>query len=135
MPSLDLSPLRRVVGRLREGLLRYQAESHDEQLRDGLIQRFEFTYELSHRMLKRVLVQGSASPEQFDDMSFADLIRTGNQQGLVVGTWPDWRLYRELRGRTSHTYADNVALMVVQKIPNFLREAEQLLTRLEQKVE
>jgi hypothetical protein len=35
------------VRRLREGLARYRREPTDEQLRDGLIQRFEFTYALS----------------------------------------------------------------------------------------
>ena len=45
--ALDTTPLRNAVTRLREGLARYQREPHDEQLRDGLIQRFEFTYEKS----------------------------------------------------------------------------------------
>ena len=48
--ALDISPLVNAVARLREGLERHRREPQDEQLRDGLIQRFEFTYELSHRM-------------------------------------------------------------------------------------
>ena len=51
--ALDISPLVNAVARLREGLERHRREPQDEQLRDGLIQRFEFTYELSHRMLWR----------------------------------------------------------------------------------
>ena len=46
--ALDLSPLVNVIDRLREGLTRYQQDTSDTQIRDGLIQRFEFTYELSH---------------------------------------------------------------------------------------
>ena len=30
-------------------------------------------------------------------MSFADLIRSGNEQGLLLGTWPDWKRYRDMR--------------------------------------
>lgn len=41
--TLDPSPLARAVARLREGLERYQRTPADEQIRDGLIQRFEFT--------------------------------------------------------------------------------------------
>jgi len=40
---LDAAPLRNSVQRLREGLARHQAEPAGEQLRDGLIQRFEYT--------------------------------------------------------------------------------------------
>ena len=51
--SLDVTSLGNAVRRLREGLERHKREPTDEQLRDGLIQRFEFTYELTHKMLKR----------------------------------------------------------------------------------
>lgn len=71
------------VARLREGLARHLRESADEQLRDGLIQRFEFTYELCHRTLRRFIRQTAASPEEVDRMAFQDLIRTANQQGLL----------------------------------------------------
>jgi len=40
---LDISPLVNAVERLREGLERHRREPDDDQLRDGLIQRFEFT--------------------------------------------------------------------------------------------
>jgi nucleotidyltransferase substrate binding protein (TIGR01987 family) len=122
------------VDRLREGLDRYQRDISDTQIRDGLIQRFEFTYELSHKMLKRYLEATSASPDQYDAMPFADLIRSGNEQGLLLGDWPRWRIYREMRSRTSHTYDEKVALAVVAGIPDFLEEAahlrEQLRARL-----
>ena len=59
----------------RQGATRYKPESTDEQLRDGLIQRFEFTYELSHKMLRRYLKETAASPEEIDRIPFADLIR------------------------------------------------------------
>jgi hypothetical protein len=39
--NLDPSALENAVQRLREGLARCEAEPNDEQLRDGLIQRFE----------------------------------------------------------------------------------------------
>jgi hypothetical protein len=51
----DITLLGNAVRRLREGLARSEQEPGDEQVRDGLIQRFEFTYELSHRTLRRYL--------------------------------------------------------------------------------
>lgn len=132
--SLDISSLESAITRLKEGLERYQRDTSDTQIRDGLIQRFEFTYELSHKMLKRYLESASATPELYDDMPFADLIRSGNEQGLLLGDWPTWRGYREMRGKSSHTYAEKVALEVVAVIPAFLEEAiylrDKLRTRL-----
>lgn len=99
-------------------------------MRDGLIQRFEFTYELSHRLLRRYLRGVAASPEAFDQMPFQDLIRSANQQGLLVGDWPAWRRYRDMRARSSHTYAAEVAMQVVEGIPGFLAEAQHLRNEL-----
>lgn len=129
--ALNLAPLQNAVARLREGMVRYRQDVTDTQIRDGLIQRFEFTYEVSHKMLKRFLAATSANPGEFDEMPFADLIRTGNQRGLLRGDWPVWRSYREMRSKTSHTYDENVALDVVAGLDDFLAEAEHLLARLE----
>jgi len=87
--SVDFRTLRlrlsRRVQRLREGLARYEREPKDEQICDGLIQRFEFTYELTHKMLRRYLRESAPSPEEIERMPFADLVRTGNAQGLLRG--------------------------------------------------
>lgn len=128
--ALDLSPLVSATARLREGLARHRAEPADEQLRDGLIQRFEYTYELCHRFLRRFIRQTAASPDEVDRMAFQDLIRTANQQGLLLGDWPAWHRYRDLRARTSHTYRAETAEQVAAAIPPFLAEAEYLRDQL-----
>lgn len=128
--ALDLSPLANAVNRLDEGFARYQTDTTDTQIRDGLIQRFEFTYEISHKMLKRYMEMASATPEQFDGMPFQDLIRSGNEQGLLLSDWPRWRTFRDMRSKTSHTYDEAKALEVVAEIPAFLREAKFLLGQL-----
>ena len=56
--SLDLTPLTKAIARLSEGLERLGREAGDTQLRDGLIQRFEFTYDLAHKMIRRALERG-----------------------------------------------------------------------------
>jgi nucleotidyltransferase substrate binding protein (TIGR01987 family) len=101
--ALEISPLVNAVARLREGLERHRREPHDEQLRDGLIQRFQFTYELSRRLLRRYLRMVAASPDSYDQMPFQDLLRTGNERGLLRSDWPAWRRYRDMRASTSHT--------------------------------
>lgn len=128
---LDFSSLANAVARLGEGLVRYQADISDAQIRDGLIQRFEFTYDLAHKLLRRALEEASANPEEIDRMSFPTLIRTAHEQGLLAGDWTAWRTWREMRNITSHTYDEAKALQVAEGIPAFLDEARTLLGRLE----
>lgn len=135
MNKLDITPLLNAIKRLDEGFKRYQQDISDIQIRDGLIQRFEFTYELSHKMLKRYLEATAANPEEFDTMTFQDLIRTGNEKGLLLGDWTDWRRYRDMRSRTSHTYDEETALQVVAGIPAFLAEAAFLVQSLQKQLE
>ena len=130
---LDPTPLANAIQRLREGLRRHEQDTTDEQIRDGLIQRFEFTYELAHRTLKRRLKETAASPDEIEALAFADLIRAGAARGLLRGDWPTWRRFRDLRARTSHTYDAKAALPVVAAIPEFLTEADHLLAALSRK--
>ena len=74
--ELSIEPLEKAIAALEVALDRY-AEEPDDLIRDACIQRFEFTYELSHKMLKRFLEATSANPEAFDGMTFQDLIRAG----------------------------------------------------------
>ncbi len=129
--QLNIEPLINAIHRLEEGQARYQKDESDIQIRDGLVQRFEFTYELSHKILKRYLELNSANPAEFDQMIFADLIRTGNEQGLLVGDWMVWKKFREMRSATSHAYDEAIALKVVSGIPDFLEEVKFLLHQLE----
>lgn len=92
MEKLDITSLKNAVIRLDEGILRYQSDITDLQIRDGLIQCFEFTYELNHKMLKRYLELISPNPMEFDAMTFQDLIRSGNEKGLLPGDRADWKV-------------------------------------------
>lgn len=134
MGSLNLQSLSNAITRLDEGWQRYQQDISDTQIRDGLIQRFEFTYEISHKTLKRYLEYTSANPAEFDQMTFQNLIRTANEQGLLLGDWADWKQYRDMRSRTSHTYDEATALAVVQGIEKFLAEAVFLQSTLQSKL-
>ena len=131
--TLDLSVLTNALNRLVEGNDRYLKDINDTQIRDGLIQRYEFTYEITHKILKRHLELKSPNPEVFDAMAFSDLIRTGNEQSLLKNDWTKWKIFREMRSKSSHTYDEQIAKEVVSIIPDFIDEAKFLLTQLENK--
>jgi len=132
---LDITPLANATARLREALARHRSEPLDEQLRDGLIRRFEFTYELSYKTLRRYLQERSPSSEEVARMSFAELIRAGTAQGLLRAEWPVWRHFRDIRTRTTHTYDADTAAAVVAEIPSFLEEVEFLCVQLRHREE
>ncbi|MBR1374658.1 MAG: HI0074 family nucleotidyltransferase substrate-binding subunit [Cardiobacteriaceae bacterium] len=133
MSHFSVLPLENAVDRLAEGLAVYQEDNADI-IRDGLIQRFEFSYEISHKILKRFLQNISANAEQFDEMSFADLIRSANKQNLLLGNWQNWKKYRDMRNRTSHTYDEQIAISIVAEIPDFLKEIQYLLVKIKERM-
>ena len=132
MSDFSFLPLEKTIERLAEGLQLY-AENNSDIIRDGLIQRFEFSYEISHKILKRFLQNISANSEQFDEMNFADLIRSANQQNLLLGNWQNWKKYRDMRNRTSHTYDEQVAIAIVAEFPDFLKEIKYLLVKIKER--
>ena len=75
----------------------------------------------------------SANPQVFDGMPFADLIRTGNEQSLLKNDWSTWKIFREMRAKTSHTYDEQVADKVVAVIPDFIEEIKYLCNQLQLK--
>lgn len=134
--SLDFSSLENAISQLEKSLkyaISPMAQEDDdlfEQLRNSVIQCFEFTYELSHKMLKRYLEETAASPEEIDLSTFQNLIRTGNEKGLLRSDWSRWRMYRQARTDSSHTYSEDKAEAVYKIAPDFLDEAKYLYQQL-----
>lgn len=132
--KLNISNFERAIARLEEAIAEYEKDTTKTVVRDGLIQRFEFTYEIAHKTLKRFLEFASPSPDQYDKMIFQNLIRSGNEQGLLLGDWTDWKQYRDMRSKTSHTYDEEIALEVLAGIPTFLEEARYLRNKLKERL-
>lgn len=136
--KLDLTSLVNAIASLESALkvstpdrlALFDAETR-EVLKAGVIQNFEFTYELSHKMLKRYLEATAASPSDIEEMAFPDLIRTASEKSLLLNGWDVWKDYRKARGTTSHAYDQDKAQEVYRVIPGFLAEAKYLLAQLE----
>ena len=122
-----LSPLKKAVASLKAAL----AQPKDEFVRDAAIQRFEYTYELAWKMLKRHLdeSEGAAS---VDPLSRKDLFRLGGERGIVENV-EAWLTYHRARNETSHTYDENKAEQVYEVTRQFVGDAEKLLVELERR--
>ncbi len=129
-PKLDSSSLEKAIASLSQAWHEYEKHPENEFIRDASIQRFEYTYELSHKMLRRYLAISEPSREEVGAMSFPDLIRTGSERNLLLNGWDQWNIYRAARNQTSHAYDEGKALEVCAMIPAFLNEVEHLLKQL-----
>lgn len=128
--TFDISSLENAVKRLGEILVRYQKDVTDDGIRDSVIQRFEFTYSIALKILKKYFIERAFVVDDIEHMSFNDMIRTANQLDLLKSDLETWSNYRNMRNLTSHTYDEEVALKVVSIIPAFYEEVLYLLDKL-----
>jgi len=140
--QLDFSALRQAITSLGDAIdvvadeqwFNQQKNTVQNTLIAGVIQNFEFVYELSIKMLKRQLELESASPEEVDFTSFRGILRIALEKGLVQNI-DAWFEYRQMRNITSHTYDHEKAQQVYEMTSGFLSDSKQLLDKLEQRSE
>ena len=130
--TFNITALENAEKRLQEMLARYNKEHEDEAVRDSVIQRFEFTYSIALKTLRKYFIERAFVLEEVNQMSFNEMIRTASQLNLLVSNLEKWIVYREMRNMTSHTYDEEIALQVVSIIPDFSKEIAYLITRLKE---
>ena len=98
-------------------------------LRAGVIKNFEFTYELSWKLIKGWL-EANVSPNTGDGVTRRELFRLGAEQRLIDDV-DRWMEHHSARNDTSHTYRETIAKEVYRAVPAFLADARLLLAALE----
>jgi nucleotidyltransferase substrate binding protein (TIGR01987 family) len=121
MAQLILTPLKKAIASLKKVL----AQPKNEFIRDTAIQRFEYTYELSWKMLKRYLTE-EAGIEEFN---IKNLFRVAARIGLIDNV-ESWFKYQKARNLTPHTYNEKTAEETFNIVQQFLPDAEKLLVKL-----
>ena len=126
---IDVLPLRKALATLDAGLGALVLAPDDGFIRDACIKRFEYCYELSHKMLRRYLE--ATEPEGVHDLSFPRLIRLGYERELLQESWDVWEGFRDARNTTSHAYDEDKARRVLLEIPAFAKAAHHLAARVQ----
>ncbi len=129
---IHLEPLEKALRSLETGIERAERERADDMLRDSVIQRFEYTFELCWRLLRRRLEMDVATPQRIAAMSYREMIREGAARGLVARPVA-WFRYRDKRNLTSHTYDEEVAKEVYRAALSFLDDAKSLFAALKKR--
>ena len=116
MEKLDITSFEKALNSLKEVIEVYNFDETNLITRDSMIQRFEYTYSIALKMIKRYFSQG-AFVENVDSMTFNEMVRQANKMDLLKSNLETWTLFREKRNLTSHTYDEKIATNVVKIIP------------------
>ena len=127
---LELGSLDKAVRSLSIAIQRWQNLPEDKEVRDSVVQRFEYTYELCHKMLRRQLQDAVANPSEVASLDYKALIREAAKFRLIEHP-ENWFEYRRKRNLTSHTYDEDTAEEVASSAIHFFYEARDLLTCLQ----
>lgn len=112
--------------RLKEAVRELQGGYASDVVRDGLIQRFEFTYELAWKATKAYLeeigIVDKNSPKAVFKEAYAQRILINEEV---------WLLMLKDRNMTSHTYEEKLAQEIAERVINkYLDEFDLLLNKL-----
>lgn len=101
-------------------------ENPSQLERDGIIQRFGYTFELCWKSIRKLLLHLG---RQYVSSSPKPLFRDAHQENLIQDV-EVWFRFIDARNRTSHTYNKKTADEVYQDIQDFNQHAQNLLGKL-----
>lgn len=136
--EISTKPLADSLGQLAThmGLVNSTLGKADENLgfafATAAIKSFEYSFEISVKLIRRRLEMSAAAPSQVDQMDYREVVQAAAEQG-IISDWRPWMEFRNNRNATSHTYDHVLALKVCEALPVFLAEAKCLLVRLQDK--
>ena len=120
--EIKLDELKKALQRLKEAL----ALPKNDITRDSVIQRFEFTVELSWKVLQRYL-RASGLP---DPLNPKNAVREGAKAQLISD--PEaWIHFIDERNLSSHTYRENLAEQVYASAKSFPPFVDELVLNIE----
>jgi nucleotidyltransferase substrate binding protein (TIGR01987 family) len=136
MPRQDFSQLEKAIASLEQLHTRVSDEAFMETqdkiirlgLQAGLIQNFEFTYELCWKAIKRWL-ENNVNPEAGDGVTRRELFRLATENRLIEDV-EEWMTYHAARNQSSHQYDSALAEETINLMADFVRAAQRLLNNL-----
>jgi nucleotidyltransferase substrate binding protein (TIGR01987 family) len=100
-----------------------------ETMRAGVIQNFEFTFELCRKFMRRWL-ENNPGLLGSDIITNKVIFRLSAQEKLIDNP-VEWFRFQEARNISSHTYDEEKAEKVLKVAIEFLPSAKQFLSNLE----
>lgn len=134
--SLNLESLNSAIKSLDESIhlindieqIKNLTKQQVKLMKAGVIQNFEFTYELAWKFIKRWLEENYCS--HVDGVARNELFRIASEHQLILNV-KKWFDYHKARNQTSHLYDEILAEEVFLVVCGFIEDAKFLLSRLE----
>ena len=131
MTDFSIDALKKAVNQFEKGIIKAEAFPDDDLMRDGAIQRFEYTMELSWKLIQRYLKDVvMISPSAIETKH--DLFREAAKLNLIFDV-EKWIAYYKARNSTSHDYDEEKAKAMFQTAAHFLEDAKKLVREFEKK--
>lgn len=135
--KLELSSLKKSINSLEKALqitankmLQEEVGTDEiELLKAGVIQNFEFTYELCWKFMKRWL-ENNVSADIVDGVARRELFRLSAENRLIMDV-NEWMEFHRARNISAHTYDYEIAEEVYQIARKFVTAAQDFLQKLE----
>lgn len=127
MSTVSIIEFQKALESLKEAYSFYDLETDLQKktlFRDATIQRFEFTVELAWKISIKILGHSPTSPKQ----AIRDMARSA-----LIDDTQVWFDFIEAHNKTSHSYDEDVALEIINKIKKFIPHSEELLKKLNSK--
>ena len=103
-----------------------------DMLEDSCIKRFEYTLEISRKIMKRILKKIYGKSE--DELTVNNTFRF--MQGYkFIPNWENWKNYYEKLNNTAHEYNLEKSRALIEIIPNFIEDTGILINNIERKLE
>ena len=129
--ELDLTNLKNSLKTLSECYQDYVNQSDikiKSYIKDSCIKRFEYTYETAKKIMNKFLKKEYDKSEK--ELSINNIFR--EMYGLdLINNFENWVDYREKRNFTSHEYNDSKTYIILDLIPQFIKDVEYLIISLE----
>ncbi len=129
--ELDLTNLKKWFKSLSECYQDYVNQSDikiKSYIKDSCIKRFEYTYETAKKIMNKFLKKEYDKSEK--ELSINNIFR--EMYGLdLINNFENWVEYREKRNFTSHEYNDSKTYIILDLIPQFIKDVEYLIISLE----
>ncbi len=118
--KLKINDLKKALNKLDQGL----KIAKDELDFDGVIQRFEISFELTWKVLQKY-----AKYQGLEVKSPREAFRVGGELGLIDNV-EQWFGFLYQRNLTSHVYDEKMARDILKELPAFLQEAGKIITKI-----
>lgn len=120
LQDLDITALVKAARKFEEVLVLQETEI----VRDAAIQRFEFTYELVWKTLRKILLRRGVEAN-----SPKNVFRLACNDGIIADP-ETWFKFVDYRNNTAHVYNESVAKEIYQNLSRFRDLTNALLAKL-----